>query len=122
MKKLDIIFPVAVTALFAGIIVGILIARYASNTVINLPTANNQTAISTESTEASFNNQTNKLNINTASANELAMLPGIGDKIAQEIVNYRETSGLFTSIEELRNVNGIGQKRFDAISEYITVE
>ena len=122
MKKLDIIFPVTVTALFAGIIVGILIARYVSNTVVNLPTANNQAAISTENTEASFNNQTNKLNINTASANELAMLPGIGDKIAQEIVNYRETSGLFTSIEELRNVNGIGQKRFDAISEYITVE
>ncbi|MBR7123133.1 MAG: helix-hairpin-helix domain-containing protein [Oscillospiraceae bacterium] len=122
MKKTDIIFPVTITALFAGIIVGILIARYASNTIVNLPTSNNQAAVSTESIEADSNNQINKLNINTASVNELAMLPGIGDKLAQEIVSYRETSGLFTSIDELSNVYGIGQKRLDAISEYITVE
>lgn len=62
-----------------------------------------------------------RLNINTATAQELATLPGIGEKLAQRIVAYRESNGPFSSVEELCSVSGIGEKRLDAIREYITV-
>lgn len=61
------------------------------------------------------------LNINTASRAELTELPGIGETIAQRIIDYREAHGGFSSIEELEQVSGIGSKRLDAIRDYITV-
>lgn len=122
MKKLDIIFPVLITTLFAGIVLGILFSRWFSNAIISLPATNSQVTASTENGESTTSETVRKLNINTASAKELAILPGIGDGIAQKIVDYRNEIGSFTSIEELQNVDGIGQKRFDAISKYITVE
>ncbi len=61
------------------------------------------------------------LNINTASRTELTGLPGIGEALAQRIIDYREAHGGFSSIEELEQVSGIGSKRLDAIRDYITV-
>ena len=61
------------------------------------------------------------ININTASAAELQKLSGIGPVISQAIVNYRDEHGGFKSIEEIKNVRGIGDKLFESISEYITV-
>ena len=72
-----------------------------------------------ESTSAAY--IAGRLNINTATAEELATLPGIGEKLAQRIVDYREKNGSFSTVEELSNVSGIGEKRLDAIREYITV-
>jgi competence ComEA-like helix-hairpin-helix protein len=61
------------------------------------------------------------VNINTASAQELAMLPGIGEVFAQNITAYREANGNFLTPEELLNVEGIGPSRLEAILDYITV-
>lgn len=63
-----------------------------------------------------------RLNINAASAEDFALLPGIGEALAQRIVDYRTASGPFTDVSELCNVSGIGEKRLEAILEYITVE
>lgn len=61
------------------------------------------------------------VNINTASAEELQQLPGIGPVKAAAIVEYRETNGDFVSLEELIAVKGIGEKTFAQIKEQITL-
>jgi len=61
------------------------------------------------------------VNLNTASTTQIAALPGIGDKAAQRIVEYREKNGGFKKIEELMNVKGIGEKSFLKLKPLISV-
>lgn len=65
--------------------------------------------------------QEEKVNLNTASAQELDSLPGIGKAIAQAIVEYREQKGVFQTIQQVMEVEGIGEKTFEAIRDLITV-
>ena len=62
-----------------------------------------------------------KININTASLEQLKTLSEIGDVKAQAIIDYREANGGFASIEELVNVKGIGSKTLDNLIDRITV-
>lgn len=62
-----------------------------------------------------------KVNINTASKDELKSLNGIGDTLAQNIIDYR-TKNPFDDIEDILNVNGIGESKYEKIKEYICVE
>lgn len=61
------------------------------------------------------------VNINTATQTELETLPGIGPSLALKIIRYREENGKFNNIEDLKNVSGIGDNRFNDIKDYITV-
>ncbi|MBQ6163351.1 MAG: helix-hairpin-helix domain-containing protein [Clostridia bacterium] len=61
------------------------------------------------------------VNINTASADELEKLPGIGEKKAAAIVEYREAHGAFSAIKDVMNVPGIGAGIFEQIKDNITV-
>lgn len=63
-----------------------------------------------------------KVNINEAKQEELEKLPGIGPSIAKKIIEYREQNGKFTSIDELQEVKGIGEAKFENIKEYVTVK
>ena len=63
----------------------------------------------------------NKVNINTATQNELDQLPGIGPSIAQRIIEYREEKGNFQKIEDVQNVKGIGDAKYEEIKDNITV-
>ena len=61
------------------------------------------------------------ININTANAEELDRLPGIGPAMAQRIIEYRETNGGFKTIEDLQNVKGIGAKKFENLKNKVTL-
>jgi competence protein ComEA len=60
-----------------------------------------------------------KIDINFCSAKDLEALPGIGPKLAQRIIEYREIHGGFKALEELKQVKGIGEKKFEKIRPYI---
>ena len=62
-----------------------------------------------------------KININTADINKLKEIPGIGDVKANSIIIYRESNGNFKSIEDLKNVDGIGEKTFEKIKNNIKI-
>lgn len=61
------------------------------------------------------------VNLNTATANQIADLPGIGVKTAELIVQYRVKNGPFKKIEEVMNIRGVGEKTFLRIRDRITV-
>jgi competence protein ComEA len=63
---------------------------------------------------------TGKVNLNAATAAQLATLPGIGPKVAARIVEYRQKSGGFKSVQELMNVQGVGEKSFQKLQSYVT--
>jgi len=63
---------------------------------------------------------TGKVNINTASAHQFTVLPGVGEKLAARIVEYRQKAGGFKNVQELMNVKGIGEKNLAKIQAYLT--
>jgi competence protein ComEA len=63
-----------------------------------------------------------KININTASEEQIALVPGIGPKIAKEVVGYRTVNGNFKNIEDVKRVSGVGDKKFEKIKDYLTLE
>ncbi|MGM9534911.1 MAG: helix-hairpin-helix domain-containing protein [Intestinibacter sp.] len=73
-----------------------------------------------DSNQANSSN-TNKININTAGIQELDAIPGVGEATANKILSYREENGNFRSIEEIKNVNGIGDKKYENMKESICV-
>ncbi len=62
-----------------------------------------------------------KVNVNTAGAEDLALLPRVGPAVAQRILEYREENGKFESIEDLMLVRGIGEKTFELIAPYASL-
>lgn len=66
-------------------------------------------------------NNGQKININNADLSKLDELPGIGPSTAKKIIQYREENGNFSNIEELKNVSGIGETKFEKIKELICV-
>lgn len=65
------------------------------------------------------NESNNIININTATESELQNIPGVGEVKAKSIIIYREKNGGFKKIEEIKSVDGIGEKTFEKIKEFI---
>lgn len=79
-------------------------------------------ALQMQTTQSQGIDKEGLVNINTASIEELDTLPGIGETTAKKIENYRSENGNFKTIEEIKNVNGIGDKKYIEIKEKITVK
>jgi competence protein ComEA len=62
-----------------------------------------------------------KINLNSATAEQLTVLPGIGAATARLIIEHRTNVGKFSRVEELMNVKGIGEKKFEAIKDLVTL-
>ena len=84
------------------------------------PNIKNDSCINTELDNEQAEEDTKLININTASIEELMTLPSIGESKAKSIIEYRENTK-FTSIEEIKNVSGIGEALFEKIKAHITI-
>lgn len=127
MKKQPIYLLFLAGALFAGITLGFFLGRNLTqgDVMVSLPESmyteptQASTAASVETTgaeEVSF-----PLDINQADSQALQALPGIGEVLAGRIIAYRDENGPFSSPDQLMNVEGIGEKRLEAILDYITI-
>ena len=74
-----------------------------------------------KSSDSSEKKVTFPVNINTASKKELDALPGIGETLAQRIIDYRSANGPFSTVDELTKVKGIGEKTLEKLKPYATV-
>ena len=63
-----------------------------------------------------------KVNINKASQSDLENIPGVGPSLAQKIISFRDENGKFKNVEDLKNVSGIGDKKFESIKDYVDVK
>lgn len=82
------------------------------------PNIQNDSCINDEIDDTIGNNKL--ININSASLEELKSIPGIGESKAKAIINYRNNNGKFKTIEDIQNVDGIGNKLYEEIKVYLT--
>ena len=116
--------PIAVlTIVFVAFLLGFFAGRNLNRTPVRVQTLPG-TAIA--STEASTPSQMpaisspERININTATVEQLQTLPGIGPVLAQRIVDYRTENGNFSTVGALSNVDGIGETRLETIWDFVT--
>ena len=76
----------------------------------------------TQETETANGNSENQININKATETELESLPGIGAELASRIVEYRNQNGKFSSCEDIKNVSGIGDSKYEKLKDLICVK
>ena len=126
MKKPRPGILIAVTCVFAAFTLGFFLGRNGNHGGVQLSVP---AAMQTIPPETTVPEQTTPgaapvvfpIDINTADAGQFTALPGIGDVLANRIIAYREENGSFTATEELMNVEGIGEKRMEAILDLITI-
>lgn len=89
---------------------------------ICIPNINEENDSEETQNKANESSSNKKVNINKAGISELTQIPGIGASTAEKIVSYREENGKFSTIEDIKNVTGIGNSKYNSIKEYISVK
>jgi len=124
VKKAGMFFLVGLTLVFIGFIGGMLTGRMISRepVTVRIPQTSPAPTKAPSQSETQPTQPEGKININTAYAELLDTLPGIGPVLAQRIVEYREKNGPFQDVSQLSNVEGIGNEKLVAIYDLVTVE
>ena len=117
MKKLSYITLFVITGIFLTVTVICSAFHISFQTILTLP-ADTESKSGVQSNSAITNGL---IDINSASAETLQLLPGIGSAISQRIVDYRAEHGPFKRKSDLLNVKGIGESVLNRIAEYITL-
>lgn len=127
MKKQNLSFLLIITIAFVGFTAGFFFGRNQEQNSLHIsvsPSALTQpieTTSTLEVPEETTQAVQFPISINTADKADFMALPGIGEVLALRIIAYREEHGSFTYLEELMNVEGIGEGRMEEIMEYITI-
>ena len=120
MKKAKIAI-LSVSFIFMCVMIGFFIGRMSAKNHVILSSQNTSTDNADSAAETVSVIENGRININLATSQQLQMLPNIGDVLAERIVTYRSEHGPFDTVDDLTLVDGIGEKRLEALRQYITV-
>lgn len=124
-KKLPIMLIISLALMFTVLVVSsaLLFAPRGTLKIVALPVESSQLLYG--ELRSSYQDREflpgETININTATAEELQRLQGIGEQLSAAIVEYRQQNGDFLAIEDIMKVSGIGEKTFENISNYISI-
>lgn len=125
MKKNTFSILICGCVVLAMFLLGLFIGRNLSGKKIEVSALNSHATVPSGTMQippsSAFTDDDGKININTADLYTLTKLEGIGEVYAQRIIDYRGKNGLFTKVEDIMKVEGIGAKRFEEIKDLITV-
>lgn len=121
MKNIGQYALISIVFLCVGLMLGIFIGQGKGGTSITLIPSDVKIIDRSPQKTVYKDSSTGRININTASVDELISVPGVGKVTAERIISYRNTYGLFYSVNDLLKISGIGEKTLEKMKPYITV-